>query len=232
MSEYTLVGMRSNDAELAAVARMIGEPARAAMLYALMGGVALPAGALARQAQVSPATASAHLARLVNAGLVARTPRGRQRLYSLASSDVAAALEALARLTPVRTHSRADEQLRFARTCYDHLAGKLGVQLTDHLVAHGMLTGAGLELSERGSAWLRSWNIDVDALRAARRPLTRPCLDWTERRDHLAGSAGAAIVTTMIEHGWLVRLDGTRAVRLTLRGREALFRSLHLEVAL
>lgn len=227
-----MVVMRSNDAELAAVARMIGEPARTAMLYALMGGVALPAGELARQAQVSPATASVHLARLVDAGLLARTRSGRQRLYTLAGSDVAAALEALARLAPARAQSRADEQLRFARTCYDHLAGRLGVLLTEHLVARGMLTGTGMELSESGSAWLRSWNIDVNALRSARRPVTRPCLDWTERRDHLAGSAGAAIVTTMIERGWLVRLAGTRAVRLTLRGREALFRSLELEVAL
>ena len=218
--------MEKHDVELANIARMIGEPARAAMLHALLGGEALAAGVLARRAGVAPATASGHLAQLVAAGLLVRMQRGRERHYALAGSEVAAALEALARIIPPREAESAHAALRAARTCYDHLAGRLGVQLTEHLVAERMLRKNSLELQSRGEEWLESWGVDVDALRRARRPLTRACLDWTERRDHLAGSVGAAIVKVMLEQGWLVRLPNTRAVRLTVRGGEALYRAI------
>ncbi|MGQ0813861.1 MAG: ArsR/SmtB family transcription factor [Gemmatimonadota bacterium] len=223
--------MQKHDIALAGIARMIGEPARAAMLHALLGGEALSAGALARRAQVAPATASAHLAKLVDAGLLLRLQRGRERHYALANADVAAALEALARITSPNEAAGAHAMLRFARTCYDHLAGTLGVQLTEHLVARGMLRKGSLELQPSSEAWLHSWGIDVTGLRKTRRPLTRACLDWTERRDHLAGAAGAAIVDVMLQRGWLVRLPDTRAVRLTVRGGEALYRAVGFELA-
>jgi DNA-binding transcriptional ArsR family regulator len=226
----------SPDPDLARVAGMIGEPARAAMLSALLGGQALPAGELARRAGVAPGTASAHLARLVEGGLVTRRQSGRHRYYALAGADVAAALEALARVSPPRDGETvagpmAGDPIRFARTCYDHLAGALGVLITDTLLDQGLILGtAGFELTARGDEWLDALGIDVVALRQSRRALARPCLDWSERRDHLAGAAGAAIATTMLERRWLARLDGTRAVRLTLRGREGLYRTLGLEV--
>lgn len=227
--------MRSTpEPDLARVAMMIGEPARAAMLGALLGGQALPAGELARRAGVAAATASAHLTRLVDGGLLTRRVSGRHRYYALASADVAAALEALARIVPPssdRPNSAQNAAIRFARTCYDHLAGKLGVLLTDTLLERGLIReSAGYELTSRGEEWLRAFGADLDALRQTRRVLARPCLDWSERRDHLAGVAGAAIATSMLERRWLVRMDGTRAVRLTLRGREGLYRTLALEI--
>ncbi len=222
--------MEKHDVALANIARMIGEPARAAMLHALLSGEVLSAGALARRARVAPATASVHLARLVDAGLLVRMQHGRERLYALANADVAAALEALARLIAPAEAASAHAALRAARTCYDHLAGKLGVQLTEHLVARRLLRKGTLELQPSGEEWLERWGVDVGALRQARRPLTRACLDWPERRDHLAGAVGAAIVNVMLRRGWLVRLPGTRAVRLTVRGGEALYRAVGFEV--
>lgn len=231
--------------DLARVAGVIGEPARAAMLAALLGGESLPAGELARCAGVARSTASEHLARLVDSGLITRRRSGRHRYYALAGEDVAAALEALLRIAPpsagtagrrggggrrVREESGEKRALRYARTCYDHLAGRLGVLLTDALLERGLISAPGYEVTEAGEEWLRTLDIDVGALREGRRALARPCLDWSERRDHLAGAVGAAIAATMIERRWLVRTDGTRAVRLTLRGREALYRGLALEI--
>lgn len=229
----------TSDPDLVHVAGVIGEPARAAMLSALLGGEELPAGELARRAGVAPATASAHLARLVDGGLVSRRQDGRHRYYALASADVAAALEALARISPLRSDVRAtgptesvpNDALRFARTCYDHLAGSLGVRITDALLERGLIRGRdAFEVTAAGEAWLSTLGIDVDALRQSRRAFARPCLDWTERRNHLAGSVGAAIATAMLDRRWVVRTDGTRAVRLTLRGREGLYRSLGVEI--
>jgi DNA-binding transcriptional ArsR family regulator len=212
------------------VAAAIGDPARAAMLSALMGGVPLAAGELARRASVSASTASGHLARLVEARLVRRRTDGRHRYYALAGEEVAAALEALARVAAGAGSTKVSDAggaaFRFARTCYDHLAGSLGVRLTDSLLERGLIAGAGFDVTEAGERWLRSLDIDVAALRTRRRALTRPCMDWSERRDHLAGSVGAAVASTMLDRRWLVRIDGTRALRLTLRGREGLYRWL------
>jgi DNA-binding transcriptional ArsR family regulator len=223
--------------ELARVASMIGEPARAAILEALLGGQALPAGELARRARVAPATASAHLTRLVEGGLLTRTCSGRHRYFALASAEVADVLEALALVGSARGGAPVAEaapngSLRFARTCYDHLAGILGVRITERLVEQRYIVGReGYELTPAGDAWLGSLGVDVDAVRSARRVVARPCLDWTERRPHLAGGAGAAIAGVLFERRWLTRLDGTRAVRLTLRGREGLARTLGVEFA-
>jgi DNA-binding transcriptional ArsR family regulator len=223
------------DRELARVASMIGDPTRATMLGALLGGEALPAGELARRAGVAPATATSHLARLVEHGLLTRRQSGRHRYFALANADVAAALEALGRVAPLRDAGAVASQapngsIRFARTCYDHLAGVLGVMVTERMLERRFIVGTdGYELSAAGGAWLTSLGVDVDALRRSRRAVARPCLDWTERRDHLAGGAGAAVASIMFERRWIARVQGTRAVRLTLSGREALYRMLGLE---
>ena len=214
---------------------MIGDPTRAAMLGALLGGESLPAGELARRAGIAPATATSHLARLVEHGLLVRRHSGRHRYFALASADVAAALEALGRITPSRRDAAATERapngsIRFARTCYDHLAGVLGVMVTERLLERQLIVGHDpYEVTAAGAAWLGSLGVDVDQLRRSRRALARPCLDWTERRDHLAGGAGAAIASVMLERRWITRVEGTRAVRLTLSGREALRRTLGLQ---
>ena len=223
------------DRELARVAGMIGDPTRAAMLGALLGGEALPAGELARRAGIAPGTATSHLARLVEHGLLARRHSGRHRYFTLASADVAAALEALGRITPARRGAAANAEapngsIRFARTCYDHLAGVLGIMVTERLLERQLIVGSdSYEVTDAGVGWLASLGIDINGLRRSRRVVARPCLDWTERRDHLAGGAGAAIASVMLERRWITRVEGTRAVRLTLRGREALFRTLGLE---
>lgn len=223
------------DRALAHVAAMIGEPARAAMLGALLGGEALPAGELARRAGVTPGTASAHLTRLVDGGLLARRRVGRHRYFALASADVAAALEALGRIAPapapIAPREATNGSLRFARTCYDHLAGVLGVLVTERMLDRGLIRERdGFELTSAGDSWLVTLGIDAAELRRGRRAIARPCLDWTERRNHLAGAAAAAIATTLLDRRWLARVNGTRAVRLTLTGREGLYRALGLEI--
>jgi DNA-binding transcriptional ArsR family regulator len=222
------------EASLASVAAMIGQPARAAMLDALLGGEWLTATELGRRADVAPATASEHLGLLVRAGLVARRSSGRHRYHALASREVASALEALGRIPivsgPTNGTGRGDDALRFARTCYDHLAGRLGVLLADTLVERGLVSSTGSDVTAEGEDWLRSMEIDATALRSSRRTYVRYCLDWTERRDHLAGAVGAAIADTLLARRWIVRIDGTRAVRLTQRGRDGLYRVLELEI--
>jgi DNA-binding transcriptional ArsR family regulator len=208
------------DADLAAVGTLLAEPARARMLAALGDGRALPASVLAVEAGVAPSTASGHLARLVDGGLLAAETRGRRRYFQLGGPEVAEALEALARVAPrepVRSLGQATkiETLRAARTCYDHLAGRLGTALMDALVERGLVadehvTGAGIEgLAELG--------IDLDAI-PGRRPRFRSCLDWSERRPHAAGKLGAALAAHAFELGWVERLDGSRALRVTAAG--------------
>jgi DNA-binding transcriptional ArsR family regulator len=219
------------DADIAAVAAAIADPARAAMLDALLAGEALTAGELARTAAVAPSTASEHLRRLATNGLVEVVQTGRHRYHRLAGSDVAAALEALAQIAPprpARTGSlrrvRADAALTYARTCYDHLAGTVGVALLEALASHQRLAwrAGSLQLGADGADWFRSVGIDVEAVGSGRRPLLRWCLDWTTRRPHLAGALGAALTDHALAEGWLARrTHGHRALRVTPPGRAA-----------
>jgi DNA-binding transcriptional ArsR family regulator len=222
------------DVDLAAAARLIAEPARAAMLDALMSGEALAAGELARAARVSPATASGHLARLRAGGVVDVAHAGRHRYYRLASADVAHALEALAAISPARPvhslrQSRSDAAMAFARTCYDHLAGRVGVAVLDAFVADGVLVagGDGYALAAAGQTRLTALGVDVAAARVSRRAFARACLDFTERRPHLAGALGAALCRRMIGLRWFARRrQGQRALRLTDLGRRQLAEQL------
>jgi DNA-binding transcriptional ArsR family regulator len=226
--------MMRAEPDFATVAMLIGEPARAAMLAALLSGQALPAGELASRARISPQTASRHLAKLVAGGLLNVTTTGRHRYYRLKNPDVGAALEALATIAPpVRVRSLRESEearaLRFARTCYDHLAGTVGVAITQCMLAQGVLTMTDEQtyhVSEAGMVWFAEWGIDLYQLRQARRCFAKPCLDWSERQPHLAGALGAAITSKLFERGWIVRISPSRAVRLTEHGREGLQRDL------
>lgn len=224
-------GMQTN--RIAHVAALAGEPARTAMLLALMDGRALTARELAGAAHIGPAAASRHLALLVQAGLLQVQPQGRHRYHRLASAEVARMLEGLmqlAALQPVRhvATGPGDAALRTARTCYDHLAGRLGVAIAGHLLACGAVEidaeGASAQVTPRVQAALRPLGIAADTLAgpAGQRPACRPCLDWSERRPHLAGRLGALVCRHCLDSGWLQRVAGTRALAITPAGAVAL----------
>jgi DNA-binding transcriptional ArsR family regulator len=209
------------DRNLASIANLIEDPARSAMLAALAGGRALPAGELARRAGVQPATASVHLRRLTEAGLIRVRVQGRHRYHEIVNPEVATVLEAIAEIAPpapVRSLSehRAACALLEARTCYDHLAGRRGVQLRDRLLAAGAirrLDDRDHELTDRGQDLVDRLAIDLAALRASRRVFARSCIDWTDRRVHLAGALPAAITSVFLTRGGLTRGPG-RSLRI------------------
>lgn len=210
---------------VAEVAHLMGDPARAHMLCALMGGMALTAGELANQGGVTAQTASGHLAQMVAARLLVVERQGRHRYFRLAGAEVAdavAALMALAATGPRRHRPPGprDAALRQARTCYDHMAGRLAVALAAALVARGHVEledGAGL-VTPAGRAFLADLGIDPDPPGGGRRPLCRTCLDWSERRPHLAGRLGAALLERFVALGWVARVPGSRALEVTRRG--------------
>ncbi|MGP3965569.1 ArsR/SmtB family transcription factor [Nonomuraea sp. 3N208] len=215
----------ARDADIAPVAALIADPTRAAILTALLDGRALAAGELARVAGVSAATASAHLARLLDGRLVDVVRQGRHRYYRLAGHEVAEVLEVLARISarpPVRSlrQSRQARLLEEARTCYDHLAGRAGVGLLDGLREGGYY--AAQDLTGAGERLLAGLGVDVAGARRSRRRFAPECLDWTERRSHLGGALGAAITEALFDRGWLRRGSVPRAVLLTDEGREGL----------
>lgn len=211
--------------DIALVASLVGDPARANMLTALMSGGALTASELAQEAGVTLQTASSHLAKLASGGLVTPQKQGRHRYFRLSGPDVPAVLEGLMGLAARAGHLRVrsgpkDPALRRARVCYDHLAGDLGVELLDSLVRRGFLTPdrSGLATTPKGERFLAEFGIDLGAARRSRRPLCRPCLDWSARRNHLAGLLGAALLQRCFELGWAWRETGTRIVSFSSRG--------------
>lgn len=223
------VQYRTMDASpsLARTAALIGDPARALMLAALMGGRSHTAGELAQVAGITPQTASAHLAKLSEGGLLAIEKQGRHRYHRLGSIDVARALEALMAVsaTPLKTPllGPRDLALRRARTCYDHMAGEIAVQLADRWLASGWIKQEGEEwrLTASGNRGFASLDISLpDA--AARRPPLRPCLDWSERRPHLGGQLGACVLESLLTRDWVRRRRGSRALLVTGEGDRAL----------
>lgn len=222
---------RPKDVNIAIVAELIGDPSRAAMLDALFDKQVLSAGELAYRANISPQTASTHLAKLVEGGLLILTTQGRHHYYTLASVEVAHALEALAVIAPLaKVRSLREgllaEHLHFARTCYDHLAGRLGVELTEALQDVQVLQieeqKRCYQITEKGTFFLTQFGIDLEQLRRQRRAFAYPCLDWSEHRYHLAGALGAAFSERLFQLSWIERGSSNRAVRLTLRGQEEL----------
>ncbi|URM91918.1 helix-turn-helix domain-containing protein [Streptomyces sp. MRC013] len=217
--------------DLASLAALLADETRAAFCLALLDGRAWTAGELARHARVAPSTASSHLGRLVGGGLLAEERQGRHRYVRLADARAARLVEDLVAHTvadagpppPPRTLREAGARSAMARgrTCYDHLAGRLGIAITDAMTARGLLRqDAGFAPSEEGLRWFGELGLEL-AVRG-RRPLARGCLDWTERRPHLAGAAGAALCRHVLDAGWCVRVGTERAVRVTGEGEQAL----------
>jgi DNA-binding transcriptional ArsR family regulator len=219
----------SSGLALSAVGALVGDPRRANILSALIDGRALTATELAWTAGVAPATASEHLTKLVAGGLLTVSRQGRHRYFRLAAVEVARMLEAMMVIAnqgepkdaPRRATPRIDPALREARTCYDHLAGRLGVGIADAMVNRGLIVlgeEAG-EVTASGHAWLAAFGVKVELAGRTRRLLCRPCLDWSERRPHLAGRLGAALCARCEEVGWIERQRDGRAVRVTAKGQ-------------
>ena len=223
------------DPDIASAAALIGDSSRALMLSALADGRALPGGELARIARISPQTASSHLDKLFKGNLVSVEVQGRHHYYRLRDSHVAELLESLSIVarpaSPLTAAQREGaEQLRFARTCYGHLSGRLAVAITRALCANKYLCdeGSGYQVSAAGVAWFQGIGIEVGQIK--RQPLSKRCLDWSERRYHLAGALGVALAHQTFELRWIVRARDSRALRLTDRGKAALRSELGLEI--
>ncbi|MFI8894194.1 ArsR/SmtB family transcription factor [Streptomyces paradoxus] len=222
---------------LARFAALFADETRAACLLALLDGRAWTAGELARHAGVAASTLSEHLGRLVAGGLLAEERQGRHRYVRLADARIAQLVEDLAAQVPGPAarprnlrESNAGSAMARGRTCYDHLAGRLGIAVTDALTARGLLQQeTGFALTDAGTEWFDSAGIALD--RRSRRPLARACLDWTERRPHLAGVAGAALCRHALDTGWCVRIGSERAVKVTAAGERALSDLLGMDAA-
>jgi DNA-binding transcriptional ArsR family regulator len=244
----------SGDVDLARTAALIGDPGRAKVLRALADGRELAASVLAHEAGVAASTASVHLSKLVEGGLVKAERRGRHRYYRLAGPEVARAMEALAEIAPaapirsLREGTKA-QAVRAARTCYDHLAGRLGVSIMSSLVADGTLTGGDgrhvreraredrpssigrdldYRLTDAGAEKLGQLGVDVERVLAGPRTPIRYCIDWSEQDHHLSGALGAALAARVFDLGWVKRLPRTRAVLVTADGRRGLAEELNL----
>jgi DNA-binding transcriptional ArsR family regulator len=223
--------------DFAAVGRLLSSQPRAAMLDALLGGRSLTAGQLAVVGGVRPSTASEHLAALVAGGMVVVETRGRSRFFSLSGYKIAVALESLSRICPTvpprsLRQVQGAEAERFARTCYDHLAGTLGVAVLDSFLRQRWLRrrGAAFTLTGDGERSLVSMGVDVAAAHAARRRFAFACLDWSEQRPHLGGALGAAVAAAFVRQGWVHRRPQGRGLLVTTLGRSALTDRLSLPV--
>lgn len=227
----------SNIPQIAEVAALVGDPARANILCALLGGRALTATELAFAAGVSPQTASGHLGKLHAARLLVLMKQGRHRYYRLAGPHVGHMLESIMSVAlsgPPRFQpkSKLDEQLRQARTCYDHIAGMLGVGLADRLTACGfvILGDEAGEVTPAGAEFLSQLGVDLSGARAKRRIFCRPCVDWTERRAHIGGAVGAALASRLFQLKWIERVRDSRALIITPAGRLALMETFTLSI--
>ncbi len=224
-------------ANLVEVAALVGDTARATILAALMGGQALTGSELAFLARISRPTASEHLVKLVEARLISVTKQGRYRYYRIASPLVARMIESIIAVAAIEVPSRyqprsiRDDALRFARTCYDHVAGQVGVAIADALVANGhiVLGEDGGEVTETGARFLTGFGADLRS--RGKRIFCLPCLDWSERRYHVAGLVGAEIWRCCLERGWLTRERDSRALRLTAAGKAGLLDAFGVDLA-
>jgi DNA-binding transcriptional ArsR family regulator len=216
---------------LAPIAALAGDPARANMLAALLSGKALTASELANEAGITAQTASSHLSKLEAGGLVSAVKQGRHRYFRLADADVAEMLEKIMSVAARAGHLRArpgpsDPAIRKARVCYDHLAGEMGVALFDGLARAGRIAVRGDEVrvTRKGESFVREFGIDWERLSGERRPLCKPCLDWSMRRTHLAGGLGAALLARMMDLGWAARDRRSRAIVFTKSGEAKFLR--------
>jgi len=218
---------------IAKIGALLGDNTRARMLSTLMHGKALTASELARDAGVTAQTATTHLSKLENGGLLTVRKQGRHKYFALANAEVAAMLESLMGLTaadePLRISTGPrDAAMRDARVCYNHLAGNKGIQLYDSLLTQSVLRATdgnaidgNITLSKKGEKFMHEFGVDIDALRDSRVPVCRPCLDWSERRSHLAGSLGRALFVRFEELRWVKRVSGSRIVKFSPSGLQA-----------
>ncbi|MFH8380228.1 ArsR/SmtB family transcription factor [Kitasatospora sp. NPDC018058] len=244
MPDHGRMPLDHRGSSLASLAALLADPTRAEFCSALLDGRAWTAGELARSAGVAPSTASEHLSRLIAGGLLTEERQGRHRYVRLAGPAVATLIEDLTVFaeaggkpdrapTTLREATRQSAEAR-ARTCYDHLAGRLGVAVADALLDRGLVSDdAGLAVTERGHAWLAAQAIELPprAGRPGARPVVRSCLDWTERRSHLGGALGAALCRTALDRAWVERIGSGRALRVTPGGCRALRELLGVEVS-
>jgi DNA-binding transcriptional ArsR family regulator len=221
--------------DIETLARTIGDPTRIKMLTLLMEGRALTAKELAYGAGVEPATATAHLKRLLDDRLVSVAVQGRHKYVRLASPEIAQLMELMMAVAPRanvrRPVPRVEATLRHARMCYDHLAGELGIGITDGLVKQGLLRKEedAFIVTRKGAGWFDNLGIDLDKTRSQRRKFASQCLDWSERRDHLGGALGAALAERLVDLGWIARKRNSRAVSVTEAGRRKLAEHFALE---
>jgi len=228
--------MEDEAKQLAQLSAQLADPARATMVMSLMDGSSRSAGELGLTANVSPSSASGHLAKLVNSRILTDVKQGRSKYYRIATAAVAHAVEALQIVASPGTTALLQvarsslNPFSFARTCYDHLAGKLGVEVTAALQRRNILrsSGKGYEIADHGPVWLEEMGIDWQQLTLGKRPFALQCLDFTERRHHIAGALGAALLTRMVELDWITKLHVPRSVRLTTKGRAELSARLKL----
>lgn len=219
------------DQQFLAIASLIGEPARATMLWTMLDGRAYTAGELALMANISPQSASNHLNKLLEADLLKMEKQGKHRYYRFAKTEVAAAMEAISQLIPGKWQIPAGKSfkngdIQYARTCYDHLAGRVAVTLTQGLVQQKIiqLKDDEYNVTTKGKAWFENIGVDIEAVRQQKRFFARPCLDWTERKHHLAGGLGAALLDQMLALNWIRRKPNERTVVLTGKGEKAITR--------
>lgn len=219
------------------VASLIGDPARAKMLWALLDGKAYTATELAMNADISPQNASMHLNKLLQADLLRVETQGRHRYFTFSRQDVAYAIEALANLIPYSKHEKnADNEttsaIKYCRTCYDHLAGKVGVLITDSLLKQKLIikNETDFDVTAKGIKWFAEIKINTDELKFQRRAFAKTCLDWSERRHHISGALGAALLDKMLAADWLRRTKNSRAMVITSKGQKALYEWFKVEV--
>jgi DNA-binding transcriptional ArsR family regulator len=222
--------------EFSRIASLIGDPVRSKIMWALLDGRAYTATELANYTETTPQNISMHLTKLVMSDLLCVEKQGRHRYYNYARPEISYAIEALANLIPQANKSikinLPDQSVRFCRTCYDHLAGKIGVLLTDKLLELKILIkeGADFKVSMQGEIFFATLNIDIHQLSNQKRSFARACLDWSERKPHLAGALGAAMLERMIANNWIRRTANSRAIVVTGKGKEALHAKLGVEI--
>lgn len=223
--------------EFTKIAALIGDPTRATILWTLLDGRAFTATELAIAANTSPQNISMHLNKLLQAGLLSADHRGRHRYYGYSRKEIAYAIEAMTSLIPQGNPASQREKtilspVKYCRTCYDHLAGKVGVAVTDRMLQQKIITDQRgvFIVSNKGEKWFGGLGIDMDNLRQQRRSFLRPCLDWSERQYHMAGSLAAALLDTMLAGDWIRKTKNSRAIVITAKGEKKLYEHLKLEI--
>lgn len=223
--------------DITQIAAMIGDPTRSNLLTCLMSGLAMTMGELAEEVGVTPQTATSHCQKLRDAGLITQVKQGRHIYCRLKGPEAAHLLEGLMGLAQSQGHVRTrfgpkDPALRYARVCYDHLAGNVGVQMFEKLRDHALISlgGEGIQLTEKGSAHFTKIGMDLSPLSGRKRVVCRECLDWSERRMHLAGHMGALLLSHGLTHDWVRRQHNSRALQITPKGREVLWKSFDIQL--